>query len=376
MADLRAISSGPSASARRSGPLIFATGLLIGGLVVLISVSITGRVSNTTESSWTPEKLTVQRFKESDEQFVVQYAFSDEPWITGLLRERDRTRGEVAPVTGWRGARKNQRGTYLNIRDGHRVSYQPSDPALTVWYFGGSTMYGSSQRDDHTIPSVIAHLAEHDGINIRSVNFGIESFNNYQETMAFAEALSDGPPPDLVVFYDGANELASAVERVQVGRLDPADIYYQAPSQAERARRGASSEVEKMTGEERTERVVSLAALQYRRGVELGRKLAGAYGVPVVYLWQPQFTTTASAPFSKTLMEHLGLDEHSMNATGQLFSDVLSRSGTGATDMLDALSGVDRPTFFDNEHTNELGARLIATKIYGQLKPQIQKLAE
>ena len=73
-------------------------------------------------------------------------------------------------------------------------------------------MFGFGQRDEHTIPSEIARLAEADGIRIRSVNFGVESYNGYQETMAFADALAKDDPPDLVVFYDGVNEMSTAIE--------------------------------------------------------------------------------------------------------------------------------------------------------------------
>lgn len=83
---------------------------------------------------------------------------------------------------------KDFTGTYLNISNGSRVSYSPHDPEITVWFFGGSTMFGIGERDNPTMPSEVAKLAEADGIRIRVENLGV----TWQETELFEQQLTLG----------------------------------------------------------------------------------------------------------------------------------------------------------------------------------------
>ena len=74
---------------------------------------------------------------------------------------------------------------------------------------GGSTMFGSFQRDGHTIPSEFARLAEADGIPVRVVNYGQLAYVNWQEVLLLQQLASGSSRPDLAVFYDGYNDLLS-----------------------------------------------------------------------------------------------------------------------------------------------------------------------
>lgn len=140
-----------------------------------------------------PVVLRPQVFEPEAQERVLAYAFADEPWAKQAIEDAGKMIGEPDPVLGWRG--RDRRTTYVNFVDGRRVSYEPEDPTVTVWFFGGSTMFGDGQRDEHTIPSEVARLSEADGLPIRVINFGVASYNNYQGTMAFIEALSLESPP-------------------------------------------------------------------------------------------------------------------------------------------------------------------------------------
>ncbi len=135
---------------------------------------------------------------------VTSYAHEDEPWIYDHIRDLYRIEHTWDPFIGTR--MKDYDGLHVTVSDGRRVSFQPEDPELTVWYFGGSTMFGIGQRDTHTIPSEIARLAERDGTAVRSANYGVPGWVNWQETLLLAELLDSQKPPDLIVFYDGAND--------------------------------------------------------------------------------------------------------------------------------------------------------------------------
>jgi hypothetical protein len=116
---------------------------------------------------------------------------------------------------------------YGQIRDGERVNYDPyalflegvrpthNNPppekaALTFWLFGGSTMRGATDYDDRTIPSFLAKIwnREEPQQPAMVVNCGEDGFNSLMETKYLQKLLIETPPPNLIVFFDGANDSA------------------------------------------------------------------------------------------------------------------------------------------------------------------------
>jgi len=125
---------------------------------------------------------------------------------------------------------------YGHPREGSRAVYDPytlflQTPAVrpttgnatspdasknrTVWMFGGSTMRGATDDDARTIPSFLAAYLNGagGGLRFQVVNFGINSFNSLLEIKYLEKALIENAPrPDLIVFYDGANDTKYFVE--------------------------------------------------------------------------------------------------------------------------------------------------------------------
>ncbi|MGA2734185.1 MAG: SGNH/GDSL hydrolase family protein [Syntrophobacteraceae bacterium] len=119
---------------------------------------------------------------------------------------------------------------YGKVREGSRVSYDPyalflnregqrptaynaSEPGgnnVTIWMFGGSTMRGSTDFDERTIPSFLARALNEKGGDLRftALNFGEDSFNSLLETKYFQKVMIEHPEPrpNVIVFYDGAND--------------------------------------------------------------------------------------------------------------------------------------------------------------------------
>jgi hypothetical protein len=303
---------------------------------------------------------------------VTEYAHEHEPWFREYAREVTTLHYRWQFFAGT--SLTDARGRYLNIRDGHRITFQPRNPEITVWYFGGSTMFGIGQRDDETIPSQVAHLALADGVRIRSINFGVPSFVNWQETQVFEEALTAGPPPDLAVFYDGVNEDGLAYERVERGDTDPNVVARQFTSSAERRLYSVNRTFQPVPDDQQAELHVTLAARQYRRGVELARHLGDSYGVPVLHFWQPEFYAKRPSKADAALVERLGLSSAFVERARRDYKEISVRSGVDPIDLSGALDQTDVPVFFDGGHTNELGAATIAAAMYAHLKPTLERL--
>lgn len=265
-------------------------------------------------------------------------------------------------------------GKYVNITDGRRASYSPDDADVTIWFFGGSTMFGIGQRDGHTIPSEFARLAERNGLPVRVENFGVSAYVNWQETEVFERMLTaDGNRPDLVVFYDGVNEVGTAFQRLEIGDTDPTAIRRPGVSDLERAqlRHNVGN-----TGPAPAEKVIDLAAGQYRRGVEIGRRLAASYGIPVTHFWQPQINSKKHQPFDSELLDRLNFTPEQVTRSAEVYDQVRKRSDVDPVDISHVFDDLDEPVLFDWSHTNELGAQVVAEAIFGYLRPQIEGLVK
>jgi hypothetical protein len=84
--------------------------------------------------------------------------------------------------------------------------------------FGGSTMWGSGVSDDGTIPSHLAKdLLTRGWKNFEITNFGQPGYVSTQSLLALFLELRNGNRPDLVVFYDGFNDLFSSFQNGEAG---------------------------------------------------------------------------------------------------------------------------------------------------------------
>lgn len=108
------------------------------------------------------------------------------------------------------------KGTYVNTKGFIRKSIpdfvlKRSD-TITIWFFGGSTMFGFNVADFETIPSQLAKLYKDSSMgasSLRVINFGIPYYFSYQEYQLFRLLLEKNPAPDYAVFFDGLNEFWS-----------------------------------------------------------------------------------------------------------------------------------------------------------------------
>jgi lysophospholipase L1-like esterase len=93
-----------------------------------------------------------------------------------------------------------------------------TDDAFSVYVFGGSTMWGTGARDAETIAaylqSELSRMVERP-VCVR--NFGESGYVSTQAVIELLLQLRAGKRPDLVIFYDGVNEVASAYESGRAG---------------------------------------------------------------------------------------------------------------------------------------------------------------
>jgi lysophospholipase L1-like esterase len=164
------------------------------------------------------------RFRASDpvpaDPRVSADTYSNPTWVNDYYKEL--TSSFVAqwtPYVYWR--RKPYHGEYINIdTNGMRLTTsfeQEPRPSLKIFMFGGSTLWGTGARDAFTIPSIFAKELQQRGLTTEVLNFGETGYVSTQGVITLLLQLQKGHRPDLVIFYDGVNDLYSAYQQHVAG---------------------------------------------------------------------------------------------------------------------------------------------------------------
>jgi lysophospholipase L1-like esterase len=136
-------------------------------------------------------------------KFAASGGARTESWIAKHHRETQASKLLYKSYVGWRG--KVSAGETVNVEGpyGQRKTVNTAaSGGKTAYFFGGSTMWGVGAPDGETIPSQFAAIT-----GIRSENFGERGWTSHQSLMQLIQLIQDGHRPDIVVFYDGANEV-------------------------------------------------------------------------------------------------------------------------------------------------------------------------
>lgn len=271
---------------------------------------------------------------------------------------------------------------YVNVENGERRSWMPpacSCRPIRVWLYGASTMMGMGQRDDHTIPSELARLAHADGLTLEVHNRGVLGDLHWEEAQRFAWDVEVEEPPDVVVFYSGSNDLLGTEERQASGHgLDGDPVDWTAEDAVPRDRL-SSGEITEHDGRWVAPALPDVAPLapdafgtyvqeQYLRSRDMAATTAGAHSVPAFWFWQPTRFTRPPEPGEPQKPED---EERYRRAAAVAAADELP---PGVDDLSDVFDDVDAPIYFDDVHTNERGAAIVAAAMYARLKPGLVAL--
>lgn len=149
------------------------------------------------------------------------YNDSDKAWLKDYYGEFLKTRVLWKPYVYWRYAPLN--GRYINIHaNGLRKTWNNGSGAAAdrkrIFVFGGSTVWGTGARDEYTIPSFVSRILNLEkGLPAEVTNFGQSGYVTTQEVIALLKLIQDGQVPDLVIFYDGINDVFSAIQNREAG---------------------------------------------------------------------------------------------------------------------------------------------------------------
>lgn len=278
------------------------------------------------------------------------------------------------------------RSPHINVEGGVRRSWSP--PAcdcrrVRVWMFGGSTTFGIGQRDEHTIASELARVAWDHGIAVDIENRGVPGEFHWIEALSYAWQAAGPDRPDLVIFYDGANDLGNAM--TGDGTFQPIDSTVRAVEEDQqrnwplksfflglfgnRPPPGVEAPEEPvhrhdlMTPEE----VGRLGVQIYERSRSLSKAVASELGITTWWFWQPVKSDHGRIPGEPIQEAYEWGIEMRRGARAALPDDVV--------DLTDAFDDVPEPVFYDGVHHNELGARVLGEALFAHLEEDLRRLS-
>jgi lysophospholipase L1-like esterase len=305
--------------------------------------------------------------------------YADADWADGYFAEHRQARHmRWEPYVYWR--RRAFDGTTITIdARGLRATWsaEAAEAGPRIFVFGGSTVWGTGARDAHTIPSAIAKGLAERGIAAQVTNFGESGYVSGQETIALLRELQAGNIPDLVIFYDGVNDVFSALQagragipqnegerqqdfRATKGLDDWLAALPHVLGGVERLARWLSPPGEPPPAEVLAPRIVSA----YLANVRAVRAVARDYGFGAVFFWQPTVFAKRRPSAGEQAIVDASLAYH---RDLQLASDdalrVDLRRAPDVTDLSTLFDAVEGSVYLDASHLSEEGNRLVADAI-------------
>lgn len=271
---------------------------------------------------------------------------------------------------------------YVNVVDGARRTWQPPPCDCTpvrVWVYGGSATFGLNQRDDHTVASELAKVAHREGIALAISNRGQMGHHQWLEAERFAWDLAQEPPPDLVLFYDGANDGWATHE---LSMMETGDVAVPleptlAAMWRDLGRAGRSvpdgPPGSKLLGYPKAEPPTlavqaSRTVDRWDRARQASEAAAAAHGVLARYVWQPMRFNRgyiAGEPHES------GGFENRSRFVDQEMRSILPED---VIDAGDAFEGDDDPLFTDDVHHSERGTAMVAELLFEHLEDDLRQL--
>lgn len=305
----------------------------------------------------------------------------DAPTSARFWQEQARARVRWLPYSYW--TVDSLEGQFVNVgASGLRRTLAPpvADGAPTVAFFGGSTVWGEGARDAYTIPSQAARLLG----NARVINYGQTGYVTAQDLILFQMQLLEGNAPDVAVFYGGFNDVLSAYTQGYSG-LSLQEANRAADSESGRALRAGAWLLRPPTAElsadalalvtTRTSTPEDILA-RYLDTLTMIERLAEAYGVRVLFVWQPALAFKSprvgieQVAYERLTTERAGLAELHTAVDALLRARLQAGDAPNVVSLADLFNGRDEAIFYDLIHITEVGNQAVAEA----LVPPLQSL--
>jgi hypothetical protein len=336
--------------------------------IILVVVSIGGDV-------WDHGKLALREGDKKGRHLLLLY--EDNERARRIFEDQRKTVEGYSSFVGWRRLPLETETTNIGA-DGlrrHTLGRDNISPTQSLGFFGGSTAWGTGVADDETIPAKLDGLTERYDIT----NYGESGWTSRQSLAQLINLMNEGKAPDIVVFYDGANEVlihcnlgfgtafnvhheTKQLEKLVLDSQSRSYVYrnFIVPAVDTFARvTGYVRHPSEWICDRDSTRAVALAS-HLLRNWEIAHTLVESYGGRFVGILQPV------SGVGQARIDHLQLDPaittNYAAAYAQIRPLLRERNLAWTWDLSDSFD-IDRPLYIDHAHVIEEGNALIAARI-------------
>lgn len=266
--------------------------------------------------------------------------------------------------------------------------------ALQIWMFGDSVLWGTGVADGETVPSQLARLYNDSGRTVCIKNFAEQGWVSTQELVELLLRLKHDRPPDVVVFYDGTDEILlpqpNAPQDIDQGYARVRDILENAAEESRpgfrflartntiRALNLLSKQIHNRFSKsgrnfppQKIEAAAQSLIANYEKNLGVVDNMSRAYGFQALYFWYP---TSSMGKKPLTAEERQSIQRERQRGPirfqlTQAVYDICSRlQHTNFTYLGNALDDQQTRLYFDTVHLAPEGNRIMAEKIFQALK--------
>ncbi len=343
-------------------------------------------------------------FHKNEDSRIQADCYENAEWVYDYYDEFSACNSSVwEPYVYWK--RKPFKGEYINVSDeGLRKaqvkssSFASNQPKNKLFFFGGSTMWGSGVRDEFTIPVIVGNSLSAYGYNIEATNFGESGYVSSQELIRLINELRNGNVPDFAIFYNGANDVFSSLQSGIAGitqneynrekefnsiqeKKRSLLVFFQSLSSLATVKffqMKFGSDI--LVFEERTEMELKDLAentvLTYKENIRMINALAKQYKFEVFYYWQPTiFYKTNLSDYEQTETDKVQeIRKFYPLVNNFLINERIQFEKTHFSNLTGLFNNVKKPLFIDWCHVGEEGNEKISKRIIKDLLPQVDKL--
>jgi hypothetical protein len=343
-------------------------------------------------------------FSSSTDHRTMADCYQGADWVPGYYSEfAECNNSRWEPYVYWK--RKPYDGEFIQVdEEGRRKTTKKSHPlskrqsGLNIHFYGGSAMWGTGARDAYTIPSLAGNELIRHGINPSLLNFGESGYVSSQEVTALISELKKGNIPDVVVFYDGVNDIFSAYQSGRAGipqNESNRQKEFNALKEKKKSLRAFLSSLKTLStirfltrkfGADQAiipegkvadlENLASQTAHHYNENIRLVNALAKEYGFYALFYWQPTlFDKPYRSEYEQAELDKAMLIQPFSEAVNNLlFTDDLTYEKIRFYNLSGVFNAVREPLFIDWCHVGENGNALISERMVRDMLPVIDSL--
>ena len=283
-------------------------------------------------------------------------------------------------------------GETINVSaDGvrHTPGAATSSNALEVWLFGGSGMWGTGSPDWGTVAAYLQRGLQGASRPVRIRNLAERAYVSTQDLLRLVLELQAGRVPDMVVFYNGFNDLGPAIggepgghlsEARISGRLDRPIATWLATSHVVSLVRWMTQGrpgVDQLAQPGERDRLAEEVIETYLRTYKVVDSLSRAYSFPYLFFWQPALVASAKPSTEIEDLIRAGQEPEYTRLVRRVYERIGEEAAARVNlqTLANALDRETAPLWLDGVHLTPQGNKIIAEAMTEYVAPRVDRVA-